>query len=215
VTLSDEAEFVTAIRTTHKIRGDPVTPLFLHADPHTVLTIDSSLSPSPVGFAFNPVSVTRTMKTNSSSGALIGDRALISLVNNTLEIYHINSPDSVPAPVQVIPSTPSSSSAKKGGKEKGKSAKAKEDGADEDDEGEEEEVVAIELIQSSRGELVLKQAVIDHHGHRQGHSHSSSSYAHAHAHTGTRNHLAHPVIIIVIVIVTITPLLISLLSLSV
>jgi hypothetical protein len=170
VTLNDEAEYVTAIRTTHKIRGDPIAPLHFLANPHTALMINSSLSIPPLGFAFNPVSVTRTKKTDSSSGALVGDRALISLVNNTLEIYHINSPDSVPIRVPVTPSTPSSSSAKKEGKKKGKPAKAKEDvgdGADEEeDEEEEEEVVAIELIQSSRGELVLKQAVIDLHGHR-------------------------------------------------
>lgn len=182
-------------------RYEVTAPSLLHFEPHILLTINSprllfprlfllpfplgphhqslflSLSPTPftlLGFAFNPVSVTRSKKTDSSSGALIGDRALISLVNNTLEIYHINSPDTVTVPATATPSTPSSSSAKKEGKKKAKSAKAKkgvEDGADEDEEEEdeeeeEEEAVAIELIQSSRGELVLKQAVIDLHGHR-------------------------------------------------
>ena len=122
--------------------------------------------------------VTRSKKTDSSSGALLGDRALVSLVNNSLEIYHINSPDSV----HVSASSSSSSSggggdssstkkAGKDGKKKAKASKEKKDVEDEaeeeeEDEEEEEEAVAVELIQSSRGELVLKQAVIDLHGHR-------------------------------------------------
>ena len=81
---------------------------------------------------------------SASTAGLSGDRALLSLVNNTLEIYHINSPEA-----------PSSSS----GSQK-KDKKGGKGGDDDEDEEEEEEVV------KAREEAVLKQSVIDLHGHR-------------------------------------------------
>ena len=102
-----------------------------------------------------------------------GDRALVSLINNTLETYHINSPDSLFTPALVASSSSSQKKAKKSktsmksGADKDESAEGVEEDAEEDDEEEEEKVdVVAELVQSSSGELVLKQAVLDLHGHR-------------------------------------------------
>lgn len=119
--------------------------------------------------------VTRNKKSDGS-GSMGGDRALVSLINNTLETYHINSPDSVISPAVTASSSSSSSSQKKAKKSKaskkaGESAEGDGEEAGEDDEEEEEEgesadAVTAELVQSSSGELVLKQAVLDLHGHR-------------------------------------------------
>ena len=124
------------------------------------------------GFAFNPVCVTRNKKSDGS-GSMGGDRALVSLINNTLETYHINSPDSLFTPALVASSSSSQKKAKKSktsmksGADKDESAEGVEEDAEEDDEEEEEKVdVVAELVQSSSGELVLKQAVLDLHGHR-------------------------------------------------
>ena len=146
-------EYVTVIRTSHKIRGNRLRALrflfqynmhqicshFLHSFVHCFNVL--------LGFAFNPVPVTAKNKkseNSASTAGLSGDRALLSLVNNTLEIYHINSPEA-----------PSSSS----GSQK-KDKKGGKGGDDVEDEEEEEEVV------KAREEAVLKQSVIDLHGHR-------------------------------------------------
>ena len=102
-----------------------------------------------------------------------GDRALVSLINNTLETYHINSPDSLLSPAVVA----SSSSQKKAKKIVTNSEAGAELAVDDDEEAgeddEEEEAAAEkvdtvtpELIQSTNGGLVVKQAVLDLHGHR-------------------------------------------------
>ena len=103
-----------------------------------------------------------------------GDRALVSLINNTLETYHINSPDSLLSPA--VGASSSSSSQKKAKKvvtntESGAADDDEEEEPGEDDEEEEAaaekvDTVTPELIQSTNGELVLKQAVLDLHGHR-------------------------------------------------
>lgn len=117
--------------------------------------------------------VTRNKKSDGS-GSMGGDRALVSLINNTLETYHINSPDSV-FPPAVIASSSSSSQKKakrsKASKSAGEAAEGDDEEAgeeEEEEEGEEEsaDAVTAELIQNSSGELVLKQAVLDLHGHR-------------------------------------------------
>ena len=145
-------EYVTVIRTSHKIRGNRTALHFLSQ--HSMHQICSYFLHSfvrffnvLVGFAFNPVPVTAKNKkseNSASTAGLSGDRALLSLVNNTLEIYHINSPEA-----------PSSSS----GSQK-KDKKGGKGGDDDEDEEEEEEVV------KAREEAVLKQSVIDLHGHR-------------------------------------------------
>jgi hypothetical protein len=119
------------------------------------------------------VCVTRNKKSDGS-GSMGGDRALVSLINNTLETYHINSPDSVIPPAVIASS--SSSSQKKAKKSKaskrageaaeGDDEEAGEEEEEEGEEGEEADAVTAELVQSSSGELVLKQAVLDLHGHR-------------------------------------------------
>ena len=110
-------------------------------------------------------------KKSDGSGSMGGDRALVSLINNTLETYHINSPDSLLSPAVVASS--SSSGQKKAKKIKtGVNSSAENDGLAEgddeeyDDEEENDDTVTPDLIQSSNGELVLKQAVLDLHGHR-------------------------------------------------
>jgi hypothetical protein len=117
------------------------------------------------------VCVTRNKKSDGS-GSMGGDRALVSLINNTLETYHINSPDSV-VPPAVIASSSSQKKAKKSkaSKKTGEAAEGDDEEAGEEDEEEEggeesADAVTAELVQSSSGELVLKQAVLDLHGHR-------------------------------------------------
>lgn len=119
-------------------------------------------------------------KKSDGSGSMGGDRALVSLINNTLETYHINSPDSV-IPHTVIASSSSSSGQKKAKKSKankrangaaeGDDEEAGEDEEEEDGEEESADAVTAELVQSSSGELVLKQAVLDLHGHRYSAAH--------------------------------------------
>ena len=124
---------------------------------------------------------------------------MVSLVNNSLEVYHINTPDHAAPSVVAVSIVASSSSSKKKQIESGNEIEEKKDkagkkkdkkksedeekkevegdavndegGDDEEDpdvevENETEDAVVTELIKSSRGELVLKQAVIDLHGHR-------------------------------------------------
>lgn len=122
--------------------------------------------------------VTRNKKSDGSS-SMGGDRALVSLINNTLETYHINSPDSVIPPTVIASS--SSSSQKKAKKSKaskraseaaeGDDEEAGEDEEEEEGEDESADAVTTELVQSSSGELVLKQAVLDLHGHRYSAAH--------------------------------------------
>ena len=103
-----------------------------------------------------------------------GDRALVSLINNTLETYHINSPDSLLSPAVVASSSSSQKKAKKivTNSEAGAELAVDDDEeAGEDDEEEEAaaekvDTVTPELIQSTNGGLVVKQAVLDLHGHR-------------------------------------------------
>ena len=118
--------------------------------------------------------VTRNKKSDGS-GSMGGDRALVSLINNTLETYHINSPDSVILPAVIASSSSSQKKAKKSkaSKKAGEAAEGDDEEAgeeeeeeEEEEEGEEVDAVTAELVQSSSGELVLKQAVLDLHGHR-------------------------------------------------
>ena len=124
--------------------------------------------------------VSKSKKSESSTGTLNGDRAMLSLVNNSLEIYHINSPEALSSSSSSSSSSANSSSSQKkeslkaGNKKSKKSKKggdevedSPEDDEDEDDEDEgEEEAIVVEAIKVSREELVLKQSVIDLHGHR-------------------------------------------------
>ena len=100
-----------------------------------------------------------------------GDRALVSLINNTLETYHINSPDSLLSPAVGASSSSSQKKAKKVVTNTESGAADDDEEAGEDDEEEEAaaekvDTVTPEFIQSTNGELVLKQAVLDLHGHR-------------------------------------------------
>jgi WD40 repeat protein len=97
-------------------------------------------------------------------------------VNNTLEVYHINSPDSSSANPNPAPNleASSSSSSSSGNKKKNKNNNAlssdkNKEGEEREEEGGGEDVedaADFSVPGFEKGEIVVKQSVIELHGHR-------------------------------------------------
>lgn len=128
--------------------------------------------------SFNPVPVSIKNKNNNDTLGN-GDRVLISLLNNSLEVYHISAPDGIPHPLTAVEGTSSSSKNKKVTNiTKSEESVLKIDknenlmDIDNPEEGDmirndveanaEEHVTGMAV----KGEVVIKQSIIDLHGHR-------------------------------------------------